>query len=82
MGNMEPRILASHFETQLRQVDDWVTRQTNMSMLDVPYTEAVGDPGAVAATVAAFLDGSMDVAKMAGTVDPELYRQRVAGAPR
>ena len=75
-GTMDRRVLARHFETQLRQVDSWLRQQANMAVLDVPYAEAVRDPKATAVKVAAFLGGALDVDKMAASVDPALYRQR------
>jgi hypothetical protein len=79
-GTMDPAILARHFETQLRQVDAWLRQQPNMTVLDVGYAEVVREPLATAERVATFLGGSLDVGKMAESVDPALYRQRATAA--
>ena len=80
-GSMDPQALAHHFATQLRQIDTWSRQQKNMSVLDVQYAEVVRDPTTSASKVSAFLDGMLDVGKMAGTVEPALYRQRAGHAP-
>jgi hypothetical protein len=79
-GSMDPLVLAHHFATQLRQVDSWSRQQKNMSVLDVQYADVVRDPTTSASKVAAFLDGMLDVGKMAATVEPALYRQRAGDA--
>jgi hypothetical protein len=81
-GSMDPRVLARHFETQLRQVDAWLRQQPNMSVLDVPYAEVVRDPQSTAVKVAAFLGETLDVDKMVASVDPALYRNRATAAGR
>ena len=44
--------------------------------LEVPYRDAIDDPEATAARVAAFLGGTLDVRAMAEAVNPDLYRNR------
>ena len=78
-GNLDATVLARHFETQIRQVDAWLRRQPNFAVLYVKYADIVRDPAAAAEAIAAFLGGTLDAAKMAASVDPTLYRQRVAG---
>jgi hypothetical protein len=48
----------------------------NFEMLTVPYVQAVREPLTVAGHIAGFLGGRLDVARMAGVVDPQLYRNR------
>ena len=49
---------------------------SNIESIDVDYREAVADPREQAARVAAFLELDLDVDRMAGAVDPALYRNR------
>jgi hypothetical protein len=75
-GSMDKQILVRHFETHLKQIDAWLRRQPNMAVLYVNYGIAVSNPQNTATRVAEFLGGTLDAAKMAATIDPDLYRQR------
>ena len=77
-GTIDPRMLARHFETQIRQSEAWLRQQPNFEVLYVNYADIVGDPATAAAAVSAFLGGDLDTAKMAASVDPGLYRQRAS----
>jgi hypothetical protein len=46
------------------------------ALLRVEYADLLRDPPGVAGRVAAFADSGLDVAAMAGQVDPALHRQR------
>jgi hypothetical protein len=75
-GRLDKQVLARHFETQLQRLDAWLRQQSNMSVLYLDYADAVKDPLKTASSVAQFLGGCVDPAKMAATVDTSLYRQR------
>lgn len=68
--------MAALFDKHLRQVESWLAAQPNMRALGVNYNDLVAAPLAGAERVNAFLGGRLDVAKMAGAVDPSLHRQR------
>jgi hypothetical protein len=78
-GSLDKRVLARHFETQLRQVDAWLLQQPNFAVTRVNYADIVREPAASAAAIADFLAGAVDPAKMTASIDPALYRQRSAG---
>jgi sulfotransferase family protein len=69
------RSYASHLD-RLRQ---WLARQEHMAVLHVSYNDLIDQPAAEAARIGAFLGDGLDVEKMAGTVDPSLYRNRNTG---
>lgn len=63
-------------EAHLSQVERFMAARPCFSTLFLPYRAAVTSPEATAATVARFLGRRLDLAAMAGAVDPALYRQR------
>jgi LPS sulfotransferase NodH len=69
-------VMATLFEKHLRQVDDWIARQTNVERLDVNYNEMLRNPQPFIDQVAAFFGNQLDKARMAAVVDPSLHRQR------
>lgn len=77
-GGLDPKVLARHYETQLRQATAWLREQPNFAVTYVNYADIVQNPAAAAAAVASFLGGAVDPVKMAASVDRELYRQRAA----
>jgi hypothetical protein len=66
------------FEKHLRQVDDWMTQQSNVERLDVNYNEMLKNPQPFIEQIDAFLNHQLDTKKMAAVVDPALHRQRSA----
>jgi len=68
--------MAALFEKHLLKVQGWLAAQKNFSILEVPYSEIINKPLHWADRVQSFLDLPLDKMKMAGVVDPELYRQR------
>ena len=68
--------MARLFEKHLREVQTWLDQQPNIACLDVDYNAMLRDPRPQLAHVLPFLDCTLDVEKMAGVVDPALYRQR------
>jgi hypothetical protein len=67
---------AAAFAKHVGQVEEWLAARPDVDVLYVSYNEMVDDPAPHAARIAAFLDGGLDTAAMAGVVAGELYRQR------
>jgi hypothetical protein len=63
---------------QLVQLERWLEDREGLVWLGVEHAELVGQPGLVAARIAAFLGGGLDAAAMAACVEPGLHRQRRA----
>jgi hypothetical protein len=66
------------FTTHLERLHPWLRQQPNMAVLRVRYDALVAGPREQAARVSEFLGGKPEVEKMAGAVDPGLYRNRKA----
>jgi hypothetical protein len=68
--------MAELFRRHVVRVQAWLAEQSNVDTLYVDYGGILDAPKEQAGRVNAFLDGGLDVNKMAGVVDPSLYRQR------
>jgi hypothetical protein len=68
--------LTAVFEKHLRQIDAWMARQPNMTVLTLRYNDILADPATAVAQINAFTGGGLDVAAMNQVVDPSLYRNR------
>jgi hypothetical protein len=66
------------FTLHLTALHDWLRQQPNMRVLCVRYADLVERPAEQAERVGVFLGGRADAARMAGSVDPALYRNRKA----
>jgi hypothetical protein len=64
------------FTMHLNRLGKWLDQQPHMKVLRICYNDLVQKPEEQARRVHEFLDGQVDVAKMAGAVDPSLYRNR------
>jgi hypothetical protein len=64
------------FELHLERLHEWLRGQPHIAVLGVRYGDLVERPEREAARVGEFLGGAADVARMAGAVDPSLYRNR------
>jgi len=69
---------AESFSRHLDSLFGWLARQPNFAVLRVDYNSMVAAPQGPAAAVCAFFGGKLDTGAMAGVVDPDLHRQRVA----
>lgn len=69
-------VIAKLFEKHLKQVNEWVSRQSNVERLDVNYNEMLKDPQPSINQINAFLGSQLDIQRMATVVDPALHRQR------
>ncbi len=68
--------LMALFSKHTQHVLAWIRRQSNFSLLEVPYNAMLSDPAPYVHQVNAFLGGFLDEAAMVGVVDPSLYRNR------
>jgi len=75
-GNATPEQMAALFRRELDKVDDWLQSQPHFSVMDVQYHEMIADPVPLCEALNTFLGGRLDVRRMAGVVDPSLYRNR------
>jgi hypothetical protein len=64
------------FESELREIDEWLASQPMFSVLNVDYAAVVQEPMIQAERVNTFLGGDLDIQEMATGVDPTLYRSR------
>jgi hypothetical protein len=69
------------FVLHLERLHEWLGRHANMAILRVRYNDLVERPREPAERVRDFLGGTADVEAMVRTVDPSLYRNRMAGGP-
>jgi hypothetical protein len=74
--------MARAYRAHLVKVKLLLAERRNFDVLEVDYREAVGDPRATARRVARFLGRDLDVERMAGAVEPSLYRNRAQGEAR
>lgn len=65
------------FESELKEIDEWLANQPAFSVLNVDYRAVLDEPLAQAERVNSFLGGGLDCEAMATQVDPALYRSRV-----
>jgi hypothetical protein len=77
----DPALLRRAFESQLAQVQAWLTAQPYVEVLQVDYHRVLREPAAVAKEVRTLLGLHLDVTAMKRVVDPALYRERDAAAP-
>jgi hypothetical protein len=78
-ARISPQKMAASYRRHIEAVANLLRRNAErLSVLPVPYHEALADPAATAARVNAFLGGCLDEAAMAAAVDPKLRRQRAS----
>jgi hypothetical protein len=68
--------LAEMYMKHLARVQSWLAAQPNFSVLYVDYNAMVSDPARHIEQISRFLGDQVDAGKMAGVIDPNLYRQR------
>ena len=79
IDKMDDAQMAELFKKHLAATDKWLQEQDNFQVLDVNYSDILSDPMTQVQKINVFLGGKLDVAAMAGQVDPELYRNRQEG---
>lgn len=70
--------MAALFTAELDKCRQWLAGQPHFSVLYVSYQDMLRDPRGEAARINAFLGGGLDEAAIADSVDPSLYRNRLA----
>ena len=77
--------MAAVYTKDLREVRFMLRRRACFDVLEISYTDVLGDSRAQARRIVDFLGMPLDVDKMAGVVDSQLYRNRAtelaAGRP-
>jgi hypothetical protein len=68
--------MAELYVQHLKEVEEWLAKQSNFDVLYVSYNDVLDNPAENASTVNAFLDNALDVGNMVRIVDQTLYRQR------
>jgi len=71
--------MKAYLRAHLQETWNWLCANPSSRELLVFHRELVQDPAAVAAKVATFLERPLNLAAMAGVVDPALWRERSAG---
>lgn len=79
-GGLSKDKLIGLFGNQLREFEEWVSRQANFRILYVHYNDTLRQPQATVQVVNEFLGGGLDTAAMLRVIEPDLYRQRAADA--
>jgi hypothetical protein len=64
------------YALHLERLHEWLRYQPTIEVLRVSYNDLLQQPEVQAERVSAFLGDTLDVARMAATVDPSLYRNR------
>jgi len=64
------------YQEHLKQVNLWISKQSNIEVLYVNYNTMLSNPIESLQKVDEFLGGEMDVDAMAGVVNKDLYRER------
>jgi hypothetical protein len=72
--------LAKIYQEHLKQVNAWLSKQSNVNVLYVNYNTMLGDPSESVYKINAFLGGDLDVESMANVVDKGLYREKRIGS--
>ena len=65
------------FERHLKDLESWLTAQPNIAVLDINYSEVIANPLPSSRNINDFLKLGLDVDRMVGVVDTNLYRNRV-----
>lgn len=69
--------MAEIFEKHLLQVDQWIHDHPNVIKIDVNYNQLIQNPQLEIVRIVQFLEKPLDIDKMLGIIDPDLYRQRL-----
>jgi hypothetical protein len=75
-GNLSDGQLATIYNKHLASIEGWLARQTNLEVIYVNYNSLLKDPNQYLMQLQTFLRGNLDIEKMRGVIDRNLYRQR------
>lgn len=70
--------MRAHYAQHLEQVERFLARRACFSTLRVRYDDVLAAPREQASRINTFLDGRLDVERMATVAEPSLYRHRRA----
>lgn len=68
--------MVTKFERHLQQIEQWLLKRTNIDILNIFYSDVIQNPHHYSDMVNRFLNGKLNVQKMAQAVERSLYRQR------
>jgi hypothetical protein len=74
--DVDPATLADLYRRQLRDVDQWLSRQPNFKVKYVQYHDVLNNPESVVGALNDFLGGHLNTDAMLRIPDRSLYRQR------
>lgn len=69
--------MAENFEKHLRDVEDWLARQSNIEVIYINYNEVIQDPHENVRLVSRFLGDRLNPDKMSDVAEESLYRKRI-----
>lgn len=72
----------AYFLEHIHQVRQLNELRSNFEMLEIDYRQALDDPRGFATAVNTFLGGHLDIERMVGVVDRQLYRNRKEKLPQ
>jgi hypothetical protein len=79
-GNLADDRLAYAYQSELQELDVWLSVQNNIEATYVDYGDAVYDSRNTVADLEQFLGRKLDTQAMIGVIDQSLYRQRLRAA--
>ena len=68
--------MSKKLHKHLRKVEEWLANQNNIDVIYINYNDVINNSYENAQLVNQFVNGRLDVEKMAGSVKTSLYRQR------
>jgi len=69
--------LADLFHKHIKKIKLWLSKQTNIEVININYNEVLKNPEPHIKKIQQFLQVNLDLKAMADIVDPKLYRQRL-----
>jgi hypothetical protein len=73
---MDDAQMAVLFERHIRQIEQWLSTQSNMQVLYLHYSDILAEPLAQIERINDFLGGRLNSERMIEAIDPNLYRNR------
>jgi hypothetical protein len=72
-------MMTNVYQKHLKQVDLWVNKQANVQRIEISYNDLLSSPRPLIAQINEFFGGDLDIKRMQNVINPNLYRQRIAG---
>jgi hypothetical protein len=76
MNGVNNKEMAALFTKHIQQTKTWLQTQSAMAILDVDFNEILSDPYSTLEQIKHFLPYTLDLRKMAASIDSNLYRSR------